>query len=330
MQKASLFLCLILSNVFLAVTSSDYALRISISGQDHTQPIDKTFIKTLPPAKKSAFKVEPLTLCTNSGIKFPAIFVDNKSKYVLVLGQAFPGSKESMKAFIQYLGSEFDYIIFDYRWVRMFKFVCAFSTVIHPFQKFLGEEQEEVFAVVDFLHSKENERQIKYKEIVALGECYSDFVFVKAQALAQQQGRPFFTRLILDSCWLSLKDFVNNICFDPCLPCSPQEGGSPMFIKKFLALKYVHETISAVACFLTPQVSIEPYLSQLKNTPTLFIRGQSDLMVSNENFEKIWQATASDQKVALFTPRPHSDNFREDTRQLYLHFVKLFVMTGWV
>ncbi|HBS48083.1 MAG: hypothetical protein UR14_C0008G0056 [candidate division TM6 bacterium GW2011_GWE2_31_21] len=330
--KFLIFLALIAIPIATPICTScaDYKLRIENNGQQSVKSINNEFIKTLPNAQKqNIIKTESLTLRTESGIEFPTIFINNNSSHILVLGQGFPGGKESMKSFIDYLGSDFDYIIFDYRWTQIFKFMCKPSTLIHPFQKLLCEEQEELFAIAKYIRLKERERNRTYKERIALGECYSNFVFVKSQVLSQQQGNAIFTKLILDSCWLSLKDFVDSICFDPYLPCSPQEGGTPLWIKRILTLKWIHAPISKIARLLTPQISISPYLAQLENIPVLFIHGTNDLMVPRKHFDKIWEDTATHQKAAFITPHAHSDNFKKESRHLYKYLVKTFAYSNF-
>jgi hypothetical protein len=264
-----------------------------------------------------AFDAHILTLNTASGVPFEAFFFDRNSDTVLVLGQGFPGPKESMLGFVK-LFSTYDIIVFDYRWVDILSFCLKPSTVMHPLKTLIYQEQEEVDAIMSFLNNKK-----KYAQKVCLGQCYSAFSFVVNHVEGQKRGKKVFDKLILDSCPYSLEAFAETISLDPWLPFSPQYGGAPECIKSLLKIPIVRKTLLTLLKLVAPSDSIKEYLLQLNDTPVLFIHGKHDLMVPLDHFDLIWAAAATSSKAALITPYRHADNKRD--RELFLFVCDQFI-----
>lgn len=247
---------------------------------------------------------EDIKLTTTGGLSFTARYFNNNSDKVIVLGQGFPGEMEAMQDFIPFLGDGFDYIAFDYRWKDLFRYVLNPITICRPTQRIFYDEQEEIITVVNFLKSKKN-----YKEIIGLGQCYSSFLFVVTQAKEQLDGRSLFDRLILESCWYSLKEFALCVGKDPGLVANPQYGGSE-FLKWICSSQALYGVVEALTKFF-PDINIESYASKLKDTPILFIHGMNDKLISTVSFAQVWNAVSSP-KVALLTPHRHVDNLQHD------------------
>lgn len=276
---------------------NDYYLRI---GKETVKPI--SFCKAYRPYAHTSEKPEALTLKTKGGIPFEAHFFDRKSSIVLILGQGFPGDKSAMAHLARFF-PDYDIITFDYRWNTLLPLLTRVSTWLHPLSTFIYQEEEEIFAVAHFL-----ENHKKYKQKICLGHCYSNFHFVQAQVNAHKAGKRLFDKLILDSCWLSLYAFAETISLDPWLPLNPQDGGAPSFIKTLLASCLIRVPLLGILRLLIPSVSIEEYLSDLTDTPLLFIHGQDDRLVSLDHFEILWNAASKTPKAAFITPHKHSDN----------------------
>src|SRR3989338_973729 len=147
-----------------------------------------------------AESAESVVLKTHDGYSFSALYFNRGSDTVLVLGQGFFGVKENM-LFEAGLFSKYDIIAFDYRWNELGEFLLNPRHWNTGF--LLIKEADEVESVLDFLQQKK-----QYKNIVGLGQCYSCFTFIMAQYKRQKHKKLNFTKLILDSCWLSLFDFA--------------------------------------------------------------------------------------------------------------------------
>jgi len=300
-QHLSSLVVFILSFLFITVCSCDNQFYIRLENELKALKFSQKDSKTTSiDEEKLLKKATNYTLKTKDNVSFDVLFLDRQSDKVLVIGQGFPGSKED-GLYEAGLFNDYDVILFDYRWKDMLSFMVSFQTAFSPLNRFFYDEIEEVKSVVAFLKKKKN-----YKEIVGLGQCYSNFTFVAAQATGKEA---LFDKLILDSCWFSLKAFVKQITLDPWLPGSPQDGGAPKWLKKILACCAVREPLLLLSHLIVPNVSIEPYLSTLKITPILFIHGIYDLMVPYKStFQKIWKATSSSKKAAFVTPFRHSTN----------------------
>lgn len=244
-----------------------------------------------------------------SNITVPILFFDRKSDKVIVAGQGLWGSKEDMITFAR-LFPEYDVICFDYRWASDSYFFINASTLMSPIKSVLFDEQQEILIIGNFLKNRK-----KYKDIIGLGLCYSASLFLITQVNNNnnnngncKSGEKIFTKLILDSVWLSLKDFVANISLDPCLPFNPQIGGCPNIIKNILKAQIIQFPLVNFLQWITPDYSLDTYLSRITDTPILFIHGLEDLLVPINTFKDIWYLTRNTQKAAFMTPNRHSDN----------------------
>lgn len=266
--------------------------------------------------KECEEKVSTFSLVLDNGEKIPTIFFDRGKDKVIVVGQGLPGHKEWGRSKAR-LFHDYDVLLFDYRWKDTCKFVSKFSTLWSPIKSYFLNEKDVVIKVLEFLKNLK-----KYKEVVGLAECYSNFTFVVAQAELEDKDKGGFTCFILDSCWYDARDFVEEISFDPWLPFEPQEGGAPSWLKKVLKNGVVHWPVSLMLNICTPNLSIKPYLEKI-SVPILFVHGKNDKMVPLKKvFEKIWKIPTGD-KALLITPFEHSDNIQNPL--LYKNFCDAFI-----
>ena len=287
-------------------------------------------IITLTPeaiTKNSSFKLldkektkksgQNITLKTPRGLDVPVTFFDRKSNKAIVLGQGLNNPKEQGLYFAR-IFHDYDIIIFDYRWKNFLSYIFSPTTLITPMTSFVFAPQEEVITVVNYLKSLKN-----YDSIIGRGQCYSAFLFAMAQTLEQKNNRQLFSKLILDSCWLSLTNFLEQISLDPWLLPRSIHGGTPKFLKSILNNPIIHIPMMEIIKQITPNISIKPYLNKLHTTPILFIHGQNDFIVPYEQaFEKIWQETLFAPKAAFITPEKHVLNAKNAA--LYYHICNLF------
>ncbi len=258
----------------------------------------------IPQPKGRLTHVHELVLHTHSNTTLSAFHFDRNSDTVILLGQPFPSQKEKMLALANALNM-YDVIIFDYRWKQLNSYSWTPHTMVAPVDRLMHEPVEDVNTLLNYIHNKK-----VYTHVIGLGQCYSAYTFTLAQLKAQEYRQLGFTKLILDSTWLSLKSFLKQIAADPWLPAYPQHGGGERLIKKILRISWIHKSLHSIACGLTSDANILEPISLLTNIPILFLHGKRDLIVPIDDFEQIWHATQTD-KCALITTHAHLDNFHD-------------------
>lgn len=258
------------------------------------------------------------TLKTESGIDVPVKFYDRNSDVCMIVAASLPASKENMSVFAK-IFSSYDVVLFDYRWAHHYGSFLVKSIVMgKPVKKVLCDPIEELERVVHYFIERK-----KYSAFIGLGECYGCFHLAKLQSDAiKKYGRGPFTKLVLDSCWYSLRFFAQRICGDPFLPFQPQYGGAPRIVKWLTDSYLVNKFFLDLVFALINNVSIEPYIKTV-GIPMLFVHGRNDLFVPLNNFDKVWGACDKGNRAVLFTPYRHSDNLGNKT--LYRHIVEKFV-----
>lgn len=304
-------------NLFSTLLIKGENFHVRINQLTTAQPI---ITKNLVMEKKSFPKeqISNFTLKTKSKIKIPVTLYDRGSDVLLVAAPALPAPKESMKPFAK-MFSSYDVITFDYRWNGQYEKDLAKSILTgKPVQRVLFDPIEELQTVVNYAT-----KQKVYNKVIGLGECYSCFHFAKVQSDAiKKYGSGPFTHLILDSCWHSLRNFAERICYDPLLPVSPQDGGAPRAIKWITDSRLFKGLVLGTVFALMNDISIERYIADV-GIPVLFVHGQNDLFVPPKHFEKIWNATNKENRAAFLTPYRHSDNL--GNKKLYRYIAEQFV-----
>lgn len=256
-------------------------------------------------------------LKTPSGISVSMTFYDRGSKHVIIFGQGFLGKRASGER-IADLFPDYDVVLFDYRWARIVNFLLKLSTLFHPIEKFLLEEDEEVLAVVRFVTSKK-----QYEQVIGLAQCYSCFTFAKAHYVERCAHRQLFTKLIFDSCWYSFHDLGEQMIKNPILSTNFQVSEIPHELEKIVQSDVLHSAVDSMLRMVVPEVSIAYYLSQICNTPMLFIHGIDDRVVPFKTvFSKIWDSVVTD-KAGFITPRAHARN--SDDHELYAYMCGMFI-----
>jgi pimeloyl-ACP methyl ester carboxylesterase len=284
-----------------------FILRTIDSDKEILSLSEKIDVQKRLEAGKKIGTIERFEVITEDGVTIPAIFFNRNSDKLIFFGHGFGGSKEWYKS-RGYLFSDYDVVLFDYRWKNINAFLSKISIILHPFRESLFREKDDVKAVLKEVKSKK-----QYKEVIGFGECYSSFVFAALQSEAEQEDNMVFDKLIMDSSWLSLVDFSRQLALDPCVPCHHNSAlEAPNWIRKILKFKVVNYCINKFFETLAPDISIEKDLCKIKNTSILFLHGSNDRLVPMETFKKIWNATKC-HKVALITPFEHVSNVKNST-----------------
>ncbi len=258
-----------------------------------------------------------ITLTTESGIEVPVLHIDRKSDTVIILGQGLSDPKEIMLPTAA-LFSDYDVILFDYRWstnfdTYQFKAIatCSFIT------KMFHNEAEEIRAVLSHIKDKE------YTNVVGLGLCYSAILFAKVQS-EYTDSNGSFTHLVLDSCMTTLESMGHCLAADPYLMDKAHEGGAPAWLRTVTGSRVMRALISSgFMCAQDLEVT-----KDLKNCscPILFIHGKKDYMVPESEFEKLWNAAPSELRTEVLTPFYHAHNLAN--RKAYGLVIKEFIKKG--
>jgi hypothetical protein len=258
-------------------------------------------------------------LKTEGGITFEATFIDNKRSKIIVLGQTFPAPTRSMRYFIKTLGDAYDYVIFDYRWTKSSEMLWRLNTWVQPSYEILDNSAEEVTSVVDFVR-----QQKKYDDVIGLGTCYSSYTFLKAQEQAIEDKVPFFTKLILDSCFFSLYTLFETNSRDPYFTPTEKTGWARRTLHNMLQKEFVHSVITNIMYWITPHISSVSSLQKINAIPLLFIHGKDESIVKPEHFEELWKAAANIESAAVLTPFEHVRNINNN-KAAYTYIVNTFI-----
>ncbi len=243
-------------------------------------------------------------------------YFDRKSDKLLIIGSGFTNVKEKMATFI-HMFTDYDIIIFNLRGhgINDWKFYNPTTWRINPMHYFFrvntrktklgAEEEKDVTAVVNYFRNMKN-----YDKVYGLGVCYSALIFIKAQGICQKEkGIKLFDKIILDGCWLSLRNFIQKLAQDTKLLYSPQHGGwkESWLTNKEWFRKFIFWLTRAIFKVDIDTVSILPYLDEIKETPILIFYGKNDLVVTRNEFETIWNNIKTE-KTAIITSNAHVRN----------------------
>lgn len=219
------------------------------------------------------------------------IHFDRNSDTLMVLGYAACASKIRWKYIVQFF-KDYDIVMFDYRWKEA-GFKMKGSSVLHPIKSYFLDERHDVVAVVQKAKTLKN-----YKNIIGLSECYSGLIFTMAQADEATKGNSLFTKLILDSTFVSLHAISNSKLKDPTLFCKTcsDNSCSPCLWTQYLFLFFSN--------VIFPDISIHSFMAQI-HIPVLFIHGKEDSSIPLEAFyREAWNECQSE-KVLFLTPYDH-------------------------
>lgn len=257
-----------------------------------------------------------LPIDNNTAVNF-SWYQSGKSK-LIVLAVGKGGLLKDKLPFIQEFTKDYDVIIFDYEWQNPAPLYKRIARTKAPLNRYFEHNYREIQTIVKYIRGLG-----KYYSIIGHGECYSAFMFAKAQAL-KQGNAPLFDKLVLDSGILSGKNAVKSLFKNPALCANPLDGESSTFIKYLVG----NRLFLAFVDFFSNDYSVQGYLSKI-DIPVLFIRGCNDTMVSDDDFQIMWKSLRGP-KAAFITPYHHSDSFKQkNARREYLHIENLFIQNSF-
>jgi len=307
---------LFLAPIFVSVSAYSGPYEFRIAGAKSIYFDDKM----IPSIQKNSDLQEPelIELVTEDEQKLVGHFHDRKSDTVIILGHGFNACKSKwIEQSVIHMFPGYDILTFDYRWNSMAGYILSLKTLTSPVDRLVFDGKKDLRSAVDFVRKRKN-----YRQVIGLGECHSAYLFVSSQAEARKQKRPLFDKLILDSCWLKISDFIDSLLVDPLLLLNTQTGYVPGVFKNILHWSPGINISRFFWSIITPSLSLTSDLKKL-DVPVLFIYGKNDLLVSNSSFNTIWKITKSKQKAALITPYEHVGSYANVA--LYQYFCNEFI-----
>lgn len=240
---------------------------------------------------------------------------------VLALGKGAPF--EYKIPFInEYLHLGYDVVEFDFEWQMPAPGLDKFSRIFSPVQRYFEHNHQEIQTLVKHIRAT-----YAYKNIIGHSECYSGFMFAKAQALSDQK---LFDLIILDSPILSMKKAIMTFIQNPALCSDPNAGNSPDWVKSVLSCPILVEPIKALVHVCNKDYDVHEFMKAV-SVPMLFIRGDKEPVVSDDEFYEMWNQISLEKVWLLRTPYHHSNSFKYCkevdglNRKIYLHAVQTFV-----
>jgi hypothetical protein len=279
------------------------------------------FLSPYDPEKQDVLlQPRDIDLKTVSNRAFQGQLFENSHKDVIVVGLGKGATPKDKEPYVRAFGKDYDVFIFRYDW-QMPEYQ-SISERIHPSKRFFEHNHEEVIAVVSYL------KEQGYQQVIGLGECYSAYTFAAAEAHATCNKKQLFSKLIFDSCWLSVKQMAASFVKDPWLSGNPLEGGSPEIVKNIMSSCFIFKPIHFFVSLILSDLNVTDYLKYI-TVPTLFIRGINDPAVSSGDFDTLWGSVQHEQKAALITPFHHSNSFKRAGRNAYLYVANLFIQESF-
>jgi hypothetical protein len=299
MMKTKKLLAFIFSCCTCGVYASDYALRTN-DGVEHS--LDDLFNENNRADFEQLFQkhdvsgYRDLVLQTQRGVRVRARLYErgHQTLIVLCLGKGAP--LEECVHYAEYLVDDYDVLIFEYAWAPL----NQLELVRHTVNGYFTHNHEEVIAASRVARALQQRNG--YRQIVGLGECYSGFTFSKAQGLRELDGEKLFDKLILDSCLVSLEDYVRSLIIDPVLMYDSLKGGLPKCLKPCTKLlcASLNKPITYLYRDTQGPIEVMRYLPHV-TVPILFIRGKNDPSIGWEDFERAWNSVKAP-KTAFITP----------------------------
>ena len=200
------------------------------------------------------------------------------------------------------------------------------NQLLCPYQTSLLNHAQDTQAAISWLRT-----QKQYASVVGLGVCRSSFIYAYAQA---RSHNTHFDKLILDSPFFSIENFLHIIASDPLVTCY----GRNLWHVFPARVRWLFTTLGAgtIAHLLaktlwadTNDIHILNYTKQI-TVPTLIVHGTSDILLSLEQVHALWSSLGSSYKALLVTDNQHSRNHCRDDKELYAHIVGTFLSTDAV
>ena len=265
--------------------------------------------------------------------KITFTYFNRGSNELVIIGGGFANPREMLAPLLG-IFVDYDVVIFDHvghgidykpeSWLGWF-----YKNMLDiDFTALKGGEQEEneILSIVHHFKEKKD-----YKNLYGVGFCYSTGLFMKTAA----NNPGIFKKLILDGAWESGEALMKRFADKPELFFDPQRGSpsvETMNMKRKLAYKFymwitalkaVQRHIRGTAAELIPNGAA---LRKLGDTPVLLIHGINDLVISEKQFNTVWN-NKTGEKTAILTDSRHLQNHIK-YKQLFAWCANCFLDLG--
>lgn len=265
--------------------------------------------------------------------KITFTYFDRGSDELVIIGGGFANPREMLAPLLG-IFVDYDVVIFDhvghgidYKPESLLGWLYK-SMLDIDFEALRGgtQEENEILSIVQ--HFKEKKA---YKNLYGVGFCYSTGLFMKTAA--NHPG--IFKKLILDGAWESGEALMKRFADKPELFFDPQRGSpavETMNIKQKLVYKFymwvmawkaMQRHIRGTASELVPNGAA---LKKLGDTPVLLIHGINDLVISEKQFNAVWN-NKEGEKTAILTDSRHLQNHIK-YKQLFAWCANCFLDLG--
>jgi pimeloyl-ACP methyl ester carboxylesterase len=236
-------------------------------------------------------------------------YFNRGSDTLLLVGGGLANDRDILAPFVAMFPT-YDIVLFDYRGHGLNhkprslkgKVTKRYTGIDCSVVTLCNKEEEEVLSVLSEFKNRKN-----YKNTFGIGLCYSAVTFAKAQAVCPNS----FDKLIFDGSWPMLKELTQKFCKDPKLFLDPQRGSTTgRLFGRIPPLRWLFRIIGEWLFGMKFDKGINALESFAKlNVPVLFFHSTRDLLITNEQFQRIWEIIPHNQKIAVITPERHLQNF---------------------
>jgi hypothetical protein len=286
-----------------------------------------------PPQGYEHCRGELITCLQGDGYRSQAYFFDRKSDILIVAAPGFGYAKEIMTPVVE-LFPHFDILLLEHRGHgKRLEIKSIYDQIVHKLfgiaPSWIICGQQEVDDLVNVIQSvRQNNASGRHKKVLGLGFCYSSLLFSQAAV----QNTSLFTHLVCDGAVVALSEVFSRVQEDVSL-FSQIFGGNKGFTF-LLRHPTLYSLVAPVFLALCSSQSIFHRLlsSALSNVesfsslqiPVMIWQGTADKLVSQEDFELLFNRLASPHKCAIITPHRHLLNYLKE-KELYAWAITRFL-----
>lgn len=258
---------------------------------------------------------KPVTIPQGAGNKSRAWYFDRGHDHVVVFSLFTP---EKQAPFIELLRSfPLDFLI-----IELDQAPTMLDQAWYLYEYALLDHALTIQQSIKWLRT-----QKKYAAIVGAGLCRSSMIYAHAQSLSPDK---LFDKLLLDSPFYSLGNFIEHIAKDPIIMLRRlQKHGLPPLGRQFLSFCKIDQMVPWICKHIwgNPyEVTMQHYMPSI-NIPVLFVYANQDIILSTEQMNDLWNLCPSTQKALLVTNNKHARNHLRNDRELYAHLLASFTTT---
>lgn len=255
------------------------------------------------------------TFTMSDDASFKAYYCNRSSNILVVV---VPPYGAQMNDLIRFAGIFYDtdVLIVDYYQTPLYGLagkVCSF--LIAP------TAQERKKRVKQLTQLFQTVQQQGYHEIIGAAQCYGAWVLLDTQVSLTESGTAGFDKLIIDSCPAGVLPLCEKWAEDPVAVATVGNRMGPFWLS--LTTKLFYYPLLASTSFFYKDFFVEDLLVKI-TIPIMFVHNQQDLLVNDQEFDRMYQAVKHTRKCALISPFKHLHSSLK-AKELYTEVVNQFV-----